>query len=334
MERDWPLVSIAMPCYNRGNNLEKFIRNIRSQSYPQDKIEIVLADYYSTDNTLEVAERNGCIILRDHNPDMEYRRTVALKKCKGTYVFIADDDNFFVNPDLIKVMVEVIEKEDVSAVECVWEYYDKNDYAANRYCSLFGTTDPTTYYLHMQDHMPISSKKWILNGTVVKETAEYFKVRMKPEEIPTMGDQGFLCRKQDILKAEKGGIILHMDICSALAKEGKNEFVFLKDYFGHNHVKNVKQLMKKLKRNIDRFNQDGKEREMNYDMSVFKMIRLGLVMGTFIIPLIDAIFGFAKIHDWAWFLHPIICFRVTLCYTISTLKSVVHRRKKSGNERR
>ncbi len=45
MEREWPLVSIAMPCYNRGSNLEKFIANIRKQSYPQDKIEIVLADF-------------------------------------------------------------------------------------------------------------------------------------------------------------------------------------------------------------------------------------------------------------------------------------------------
>lgn len=45
MEREWPLVSIAMPCYNRGSNLEKFIANIRKQSYPQDKLEIVLADF-------------------------------------------------------------------------------------------------------------------------------------------------------------------------------------------------------------------------------------------------------------------------------------------------
>ena len=105
MEREWPLVSIAMPCYNRGSNLEKFIANIRKQSYPQDKLEIVLADFYSEDNTYEVAQKNGCIILRDHNPDMEYRRTLALKNCSGEYIFIADDDNFFVNPDLIKNML-------------------------------------------------------------------------------------------------------------------------------------------------------------------------------------------------------------------------------------
>lgn len=111
MEREWPLVSIAMPCYNRGSNLEKFIANIRKQSYPQDKIEIVLADFYSEDNTYEVAQKNGCIILRDHNPDMEYRRTLALKNCSGEYIFIAVNDNFFVNPDLIKNMVTVIEDE-------------------------------------------------------------------------------------------------------------------------------------------------------------------------------------------------------------------------------
>ena len=123
--------------------------NVQKQSYPQDKIEIVLADFYSEDNTYEVAQKNGCIILRDHNPDMEYRRTLALKNCSGEYIFIADDDNFFVNPDLIKNMVTVIEDEDASAVECVWEYYDKKDYATNRYCSLLNLDSQKNYH-HLQ----------------------------------------------------------------------------------------------------------------------------------------------------------------------------------------
>ena len=120
-----------------------------------------------------------------------------------------------------------------------------------------------------------------------------------------------------------------MDICSILAREGKDEFIFLKDYFGHNHVKNIKQLMKKLKRNIDRYNEDGKERAMNYDMNAMKMVKLGLTMGTFVIPLKDAIVGFSKMRDAAWFLHPIICFRVALCYTISTLKGMVRRKNEA-----
>lgn len=318
-----PLVSIAMPCYNRGNNLEKFLKNICMQTYPKDKLEIVIADFYSNDNTVEIAEKYGCKIIRDRNPDMEYRRTLALKACSGKYIFIADDDNFFVNKNLIVEMVAVIEEENASAVECVWEYYDRKDFAANRYCALFGATDPAAFYLNMQDHLPVFCKKWILKGKVIKENNKYFKVKMRPEEIPTMGDQGFLCRKSDILKSEKDGIILHMDICKILSKEGKDEFIFLKDYFGHNHVKNISQLMKKLKRNIDRYNVDGKERSMNYDMNILKMIKLGLVLGTFVIPLKDAILGFAKNKDFAWFLHPIICFRVAVCYTFSTIKSKV-----------
>ena len=72
MEREWPLVSIAMPCYNRGSNLEKFIANIRKQSYPQDKLEIVLADFYSEDNTYEVVLSYG-IITRIWNTEEHLR---------------------------------------------------------------------------------------------------------------------------------------------------------------------------------------------------------------------------------------------------------------------
>ena len=323
MRKEYPLVSIAMPTYNRGHNLEKFIDNIHKQSYPQNKLQIVLGDFYSEDNTYEIAKKNGCKIIQDHNPDMEYRRTLALKACDGKYIFIADDDNFFPNPKLIENMVNILENNYAVATQCIWEAYDKQDYLVNRYCALIGTVDPTTFYLNMQDHMPYNYNKWMLKGTVIEDNDLYYKVRLKPEEVPTMGDQGFLCKKEDLMKCEKNGIVFHMDICKKLSEEGEQEFAFMKDYFGHMHVQNTKQLMKKLKRNIDRYNVDGQERAMNYNMSLGKMIKLGLVMGTFVIPFIDSIIGFLRIHDIAWFVHPIICFRVALMYTGSTIKSLL-----------
>lgn len=318
MEEKYPLISVVLPSI-RKNNLKKFLKNMREQTYPVDKMEIVIA-WGSEEDISELARKYDCRVICDYTSDMEERRRVAIESAAGEWIFMADDDNFFVNPDLLKNMMDSVQKEKSNAVECVWQYYDKRDYMINRYCALVGVYDPAVYYLKRQDHLKITDKKWVLKGNVLKDESAYFKIAFNSGNIPTMGDQGFLIKKADMLLGTKGKVMMHMDVCAELVKQGRNDFIFMKDYFGHDCVKTKKQLLGKLKRNIDRFQVDGKERTMNYDMDAVKMIKLGLILGTIVIPLKDAIVGFCKKPDVAWFIHPVLCFQVAVMYTLSTIK--------------
>ena len=49
-------VSIVIPTKNNGDILEKCLRSIKNLDYPKDKIEIIIVDGYSTDNTVERAK--------------------------------------------------------------------------------------------------------------------------------------------------------------------------------------------------------------------------------------------------------------------------------------
>lgn len=316
-----PVISVVLPSI-RKHNLDKYLENIRRQSYPSDRLEILVA-WGSKDSIEDLREKYNCKVIYNDISDMEARRRVAIENASGEWIFMADDDNFFPNPDLIENMMAAVVEENANAAECIWQYYDKKDYAINRYCALIGVYDPCVFYLHRQDHMQVCDQKWNLKGELLKENEKYFKVRIKSGEVPTMGDQGFLIRKNDMLLGNNGEALMHMDVCAALVDRGRNEFIFMKDYYGHDCVKTQKQLLGKLKRNIDRFQVDGKSRKMNYEMNGKKMIMLGLTLGTFIIPLKDAIKGFCKIHDWAWFIHPILCFEVACIYTWSTIKRVI-----------
>lgn len=318
----YPTITITMPCFNRAENLEKFLKNIMRQTYPRECIEILIADGCSTDRTVEIAEKYGCTIIQDDTPDLEKRRKMGIEAAKGEFIFIVDDDNFFPNEKLLVHMMDALLAEEAYAAECVWQFYDQNDYPMNRYCSLYGTYDPATYYLHRNDHMSIVDQKWTLGGTVVKENNDYFKIRFQPGEVPTMGGQGFLCKKEYVKKGVMGNVIMHMDICANLVEEGKNEFIFMKDYFGHDCVTSKKQLVQKLKRNIIRYNAESSQRAMNYDMGIWKMVKLGLIMGTFIIPFKDALIGYIKKPDAAWFLHPVLSFEVACCYAWNTIANV------------
>ena len=52
-----PSISICIATFNSGNVVERTLKDIRKQAYPQEKIEILFGDGGSTDNTKELAEK-------------------------------------------------------------------------------------------------------------------------------------------------------------------------------------------------------------------------------------------------------------------------------------
>ena len=63
-DRD-PRVSIVIPTLNSGATLGECLQAIRSQAYSRDKVEIVVADAGSTDDTLKIAESSGATVVSD-----------------------------------------------------------------------------------------------------------------------------------------------------------------------------------------------------------------------------------------------------------------------------
>src|SRR4030043_1102252 len=47
-------ISIIVPCYNEEARIHQLLDSIYNQSYPQDEIEVVIADGLSTDGTRKV----------------------------------------------------------------------------------------------------------------------------------------------------------------------------------------------------------------------------------------------------------------------------------------
>ena len=49
-----PLISVIIPTYNYANYITEAINSVLQQDYPKDKMEIIVVDDGSTDNTKEV----------------------------------------------------------------------------------------------------------------------------------------------------------------------------------------------------------------------------------------------------------------------------------------
>lgn len=84
-----PLVSVIIPTKNSETTIEKCLRSIRNQTYPN--IEVIVVDNYSKDRTGEIAERWGAKIFQ-LDAERAEAKNFGLKKAGGKYVCFIDSD--------------------------------------------------------------------------------------------------------------------------------------------------------------------------------------------------------------------------------------------------
>ena len=112
-----PLLSIAIPTYNRCNYLLEVLPQILKQcdeiDSQADKIEVLVSDNASTDNTQER-------IKELHHPRIKYYRNTAniggdanfiecVKRANGKYVWLFGDDEIIVDKSLRKIFKAIEE---------------------------------------------------------------------------------------------------------------------------------------------------------------------------------------------------------------------------------
>lgn len=83
------LVSVIIPTFNSGKTLERCLKSIRNQNYK--KIEIIIVDAYSTDETRKIAEKlaDKIFLLAE---ERSYARNFGAKQAKGQFLFFVDSD--------------------------------------------------------------------------------------------------------------------------------------------------------------------------------------------------------------------------------------------------
>jgi len=110
-----PLVSVIIPTYNYNNYINEAIDSVLAQSYPKEKIEIIVVDDGSTDDTYSVIKNlidNKVIqYYYQENKGKANATYNAIQRCTGKYIFNLDADDYFLD-NKITQYVEVFEKDD------------------------------------------------------------------------------------------------------------------------------------------------------------------------------------------------------------------------------
>lgn len=326
-----PSISVVTATYNSEKTLNKCLSLVRTQNYPQEKIEIILGDGGSTDTTFSIAKKHKAKIVEiaPEKQNAEYNRGVAFNKAKNELVLILDHDNFMVGRNwLFKMVQPFLNHPKLVAAETLHYHYDRKNSLLDRYFALFGVNDPVAYYLKKADRMPYTQKKWSGSGNI-KEFTNYFLVKFgqEPRLFPTIGTNGCMMRRKLVTKYADARPEHHypIDVMLDVVKNGYNQFAFVKISLAHlTGARGVFSYIKRRKKFMEDYHLHAlsKRRYSVFmpgdELNLIKFIFYSL---TIIKPLWDALKGFYQIRDAAWFVHPVMCLGLTLVYSSSLLKN-------------
>lgn len=333
MNTKLPSVSCVIATYNSSDTIGRCLESVYSLNYPKEKLEVIIVDGGSKDSTLEILKK---FKIRLYNvppklQEAEYNKGVGVTHARNELLLFIDADNILTHKNWLKNMVKpLMENKDLAGAEVLRFHYSTKDFILDRYFALLGGIDPVPYYLGKDAKLSWAFDKYNLLGES-KDMGSYYVVHFSGKKIPTIGANGFVLRKK-LLKYIKQGPenFFHTDINYDLVQKGFNTFAFVKDDIVHFKQTKLSYFLKFLIRRkwimeTQYFERLKKRRTAVYvdETDRLNLIKYIIYSLTFVKPTYDAIRGYSKIRDKAWFLHPFICLSFLIVYSWAVIARAI-----------
>jgi glycosyltransferase involved in cell wall biosynthesis len=326
-----PTITVVIATFNSRNTIDKCLSSVRAQNYPQEKIHIILADGGSADGTRDLAKKYDVQIIQvsKDKQNAEYNKGVAVRQATGEFLLMIDHDNVLPKNDWLQRMVDpLLENPEIVASNILRFTYDPTYSIVDRYIALFGATDPVAYYLGKADRLSYRYDTYNLFGKA-QDKGDYYLVTFDRDHIPTLGANGFLIRRKALLENAQvdEDHFFHIDVNVDLINKGINKYAFVKGGIIHlSGYKDISGFLYRRKLFMEQYhikNYSNRRYSVFMPQDKWRLAIFLLFTLTFIRPTYDAIRGFIKIRDAAWFLIPLLSFGLSVIYAYVIIKSTI-----------
>jgi len=209
-----PKVSIIIPTLNAGALLDNCLASIAAQDYPRDRVEVILADAFSTDATRDIAKRYNATVIDDAGQNMEEGKRLALGKASGEYIVFVDADNEFTHRDYLNLAVRGLA---ANPQALGVESYYLPSAKMSSFCAYL------THRLHISD--PIC---WLMaeDPILVARDGDVERWTLPERSFSyPLGANGFVFRRADLDSVKAGEQFQDTHVALHLMKAGKREWL-------------------------------------------------------------------------------------------------------------
>lgn len=221
-----PKISILVPTLNSAKTLGACLKAIRDQDYPEDKVEIIVADAGSTDSSAALAHRFGAIVADNPLKTGEAGKTAAAKRATGDILALIDSDNILPERDWLHRMVAPFEDASIAASEPLAYTARPEDPPLVRYFARLGMNDPLCLFLGTYDRTCAVTGKWTELPVETEDRGDYLALTLRRGEVfPTIGANGFLVRRELLPRTKYDPYWFDVDILHDLANTAPDGIV-------------------------------------------------------------------------------------------------------------
>lgn len=309
MHKTKPIITIAIPVFNAQQFLKICLDSIFTGEYPKSKLDVIIVDNESTDNTVKIARRYPVRILKNKIKDTQVSKMLAMRKAKGEYFMFLDSDITLVGKDWFTKMLSPMQNDKKIVASFCKFIARKTDPPLSRYLS-YDTLqrDPIFEFLTPN-----------VEDLIIEENNNYNVCKYELDKIPPSGvclyDMKRLVKSWNPKKHNK---FLDVDVLYKLVADGEPYFAYVKKIaIHHPFVKDLKTILKKRLRNIRRnYIKQPESRLYKWsDMSTwkgrFRVILWVVYANSIILPTISGIRKTIKNKDFACMYEPILSFTET-----------------------
>lgn len=107
-----PTISVIIPTYNRKDSLWRALDSLGQQTYPMDRLEVVVVDDGSTDETLTIVNKQfpfSFCYLQQKNQGATAARNYGAKVSQSEILVFIDDD-ITISPQALEALAEKLDK--------------------------------------------------------------------------------------------------------------------------------------------------------------------------------------------------------------------------------
>ncbi len=318
------MVSFVIPTLNSARTLEACLAAILSQRVPRSAYEIVLADAGSEDATLEIARRLGVDRIVD-NPlkTGEAGKTAGIRASHGDLIALVDSDNVLPDERWLERMVAPFEEPDIVAAEPLAYTSRPGDPALTRYFALLGMNDPLCLYTGNYDRLCAITGRWTGLDVSQEERADYLKLTLSEEALPTIGANGFVFRRSLLQHVTWEPYFFDIDVVHQAVRAGFRQVAKVRTGIVHLFCARLGEFARKQRRRIRDFLFYSQARHRTYPWD--RQRRSGIVWFALacvlVLPLAaQAARGYRRRPDRAWLYHIPVCWITLWVYGVGVLR--------------